>query len=369
MEHDAFIQRSVDLQLGEVCLANLTESDLAAAAALNGASGQGVIWRQKLTNAGGPDVKHLSPTEGVSALGTISPDVKTAKSSSALTEILAAGAEFDFLVDMQDRRLRRVVGPSGDTFPTFTFNRKIGDKGRILWPLLGYHSLGEPSFLGPCDWGDIPWAHKKDIVAWRGALNGRADWHGDVSKEGMRYRAVLKSFRSGKMSLSDARRTLEAFPRHRLVSRYINDARFDIGFTDAGGGLSMGDFPFLRNLVRARVEMADFQRHKYLLVLKGMDVSSAFYWTMNSGSLGLVMDGVFETFASGHFKPWEHYVPFRADLNNLEERLEWCHENQNECEQMTHRARDICSLIGSRDLREKISKKIVRSVSDALERN
>jgi hypothetical protein len=87
---------------------------------------------------------------------------------------------------------------------------------------------------------------------------------------------------------------------------------------------------------------------------------------MNSGSLALVMDGAFETFASGHFRPWEHYVPFKADLSDLEERLDWCKANEAACREMATRAHAVCSLIGKADLRAEIGRQLMRRLEKRI---
>ena len=87
---------------------------------------------------------------------------------------------------------------------------------------------------------------------------------------------------------------------------------------------------------------------------------------MNSGSVGLVFDCDFESFASHHFKPWEHYVPIRKSLGNMEKALEWCEKNQEECQEMARRAAEVCRLLARQDLREKIQQGIVGGLNDIL---
>ncbi len=87
---------------------------------------------------------------------------------------------------------------------------------------------------------------------------------------------------------------------------------------------------------------------------------------MNSGSLALVMESPFETFGSCHFRPWEHYVPFREDMADFETAFAWCEAHQAECQAMTERTAEVCALLARADLRLEISRAVVGAISRAL---
>ena len=154
--------------------------------------------------------------------------------------------------------------------------------------------------------------------------------------------------------------------RFRVVKSYFDDARFDVGYTNSDG-IVLNDEPFLDRLERPRLSREDCQTFKYILVLPGNDVASSFYWTMNSGSLGLVMDCEFETFATHHFRPWEHFVPFRRDLRDLERNLKWCENHPEECQQMVQRANEVCEMLADGDMRRDILGQVVQRIAQHLQ--
>ncbi|HNY45337.1 MAG TPA: glycosyl transferase family 90, partial [Casimicrobium sp.] len=39
------------------------------------------------------------------------------------------------------------------------------------------------------------------------------------------------------------------------------------------------------------------------------------------------------------FQPWEHFVPVANDCADLAEKLQWCRDNDSECEAIAQRAR------------------------------
>ncbi len=363
MDDAEFIETSVRLQLGQVLERRLTQTPEARSQALAGSSGSAVAWnwtegRPYPENGWGLE----TGADGLDGLINENRFVNRNKAQGSLREILAAGVQSDVIVDMQDRRLRNIALPDGSLFPIFTFNREIGSVGRILWPLPTYYDLGSPVFLGPRDWNRVPWAKKENRIAWRGIHGGRADRHGEVRREGLRLKPLMRKFNKGQISEDEAREHLDHFPRHRLMQRYIDDPRFDIGFTGAIQNVPLEEYPFTRALTRPRLSQQAMLHYKYLLVLRGADVGSSFYWTMNSGSLALVMESYFETFASGHFRPWEHYVPFKADLSDFEERIDWCQTHDAECAEMTVRAQDMCRWLARGDLRDQIAREVVTRV-------
>jgi len=49
----------------------------------------------------------------------------------------------------------------------------------------------------------------------------------------------------------------------------------------------------------------------------------------------------FELWFYPMLKPWEHYVPVNKDLTDLEEKIEWCKEHDDECKQIAENAKKL----------------------------
>ncbi|MEJ2003142.1 MAG: glycosyl transferase family 90, partial [Maritimibacter sp.] len=284
----------------------------------------------------------------------------------SLAQIRAQGPEFGFVADMQDRRLRDVAEKGAPPYPVFCFNRQIGDANRLLWPLPVYHDLDGDQFLAGTRPDAVAWEDKLPRVVWRGTTNGRAEGDGAGRGEGMRLKAALRRYRNGRMTLDQLGKLIATTPRYRTLRHAESDPRFDFGFID-GEGHIIAETPFHADLEKTRMTRDQQQRYKYIAVLRGVDVGSSFYWVMNSGSVGFVMDTPFETFASGHFRPWEHYIPFREDASDLAERFDWAEAHPAECKAMTERAAEICTLLARADLRDKILREVIARLN-AMER-
>lgn len=358
ISRDEFVEASIAHQLGDlsnVCLStNLSAMNYAKSAS----SGMTVSWDHHRNTPDG----HNGWLMADRRLRKTGNKVNRAKVAGALGQILERSPSYDFLVDMADHRARNLVMENGHCAPVFCFNRKIGaHSGRILWPLPEYQDLGSDEFLGGTELRNIPWAQKSPNVVWRGTAG---NW-GRLGKYGrgrpIRLYALLKKHKSGQFTLEETQRTMMTMERQRFLFERYDDPRFDIGYTNFGD-YDLDAEPLLQPFRKSRMARADQCAFKYLAVLPGSDVGSNFYWVMNSSSLGLVMEHEFESFASAHFKPWVHFVPFKKDLSDLNERLAWCDANQDACQKMIKRANAVCDLLADGTLRAEILDKIVSTV-------
>lgn len=356
MQQDEFLARSVALQLGGLA-GPVAQGDGALIRALGRSSGMAIAWcpQRKAALVADPVTGGLCPVE---------PSVlsERPKIGRALDALLAAGADFAFILDMQDRRAKRIAPEDAPVPPVFTFNRLKGDRQRILIPLPIYHDYGSGQFTDAVHPDAVPWQERRACLVWRGITGGRAAMDAEGLQEGMRMKMALRRHREGRMTEAALREVLLACPRYGLLERSQGDARRDLGFVD-GDGYVIARTPLHAHLERPRLTQAAMQEYRYIAVLRGLDVGSSFYWVMNSGSLGLVMETPFETFASGHFQPGEHYLPFRLDGSDLSARMDWADGHEDEVRAMIARAGAVSSFLLRPDLRQAILGEIVRQVA------
>lgn len=355
VEYD-FLSRSVVRQLGGFS-GPVAQSDGALIRALRRSSGMAIAWcpsRQVVLSLD-PDEDRLRPADpGAAAHGP--------KTAGALATLLEAGADFAFVVDMQDRRAKRISPDGEPAAPIFCFNRLKGDTQRILVPLPVYHDFGTGHFSDAVRPDAVAWTDKEPRLVWRGITGGRAAMDAEGLREGMRMKMALRRHREGRLSERDLRAVLMACPRYGLLERLKDDPRCDMGFVD-GDGYVIAQTPLHAHLARPRMPQSAMQRFRYVAVLRGLDVGSSFYWVMNSGSLGLVMETPFETFASGHFRPDDAYLPFRMDGSDLARQLDWAEANPDRAQAMADRAAAISAFLLRADLRSEILRRLVRHIS------
>lgn len=293
--------------------------------------------------------------------------VKGYKFLGTLQSMLAAGLDFDAVIDMQDRRIRALHTPECEIFPTICFNRAGSAQGRVLWHMPGpLHQIGSEQFLGPFPDADaLPFAARAPKLVWRGGMTGRAGGGKDLRLEGYRFDKIFAEVERGNHDMAWAAERLAEFPRYHIVAALKDKPWADLGFVEQPHLHPMSR-DLMQPLLRPVMAQREQARHKYIAVLRGADLASSFYWTMNSGSLGLVMDSPWESFGSAHFKPWQHYVPFREDLSDLEERLNWCESHPAECEAMVQAATAICQLLARDDLRAEADRRVIGMLGQAI---
>jgi hypothetical protein len=361
---EEFVEESVRHQIGDLTGLRLSQAEDAMTYASNASSKMTLMWDHKSDLPG--DLNAWRPARDDRSKWW----VKNPKHSNskkvvfALKALLQADTDFDFLVDMQDHRTRNMMTSDGQIAPVFAFNRPLNKRtGHILWPLPDYHDLKSPEFLGELDPDRVAWSDKKDQAVWRGIAGNR----GVLPDKGnsIRLLPLLKKYKSGEFSAEDTQKVLVSMPRFRFLMNWIDDPRFDVGYTNTSE-IVLSEHPFIDTYERQKISRETFQNYKYIVVLPGNDVASSFYWTMNSGSVGLVVECGFETFATHHFKPWEHYVPIRRDQANVERIMRWCVNNQGECQAIAKRAQEKCKFLADEGLRVTINKSIVSKVKDHL---
>lgn len=354
MTENKFIRKSISLQIGGY-QGPIAQGEAALIRGLQRSSPMAIAYRPELGQA------FALAADGTS-LQRVRANKLPPKTAGALASLYAKGTAFDFIIDMQDRRAKRISPDGLPTVPVFSFNRLQGDSGRILLPLPGYHDFGNGQFGDAVQPDAVAWAEKQSCVIWRGATGGRAALDENGLAEGMRLKTAFRQLRKGKMTEAALMEVVKRAPRWALLNRVQNDRRFDLGFVDHSK-YQIAQTPLHAHLERPRMLKSNMQFYRYIAVLRGQDVGSSFYWVMNSGSLGFVMDTPYETFASGHFQPEEAYLKFKMDGSDIAEKFEWAEAHPAEVQAMVERAQSISALVLQAELRDKILSGIVERIA------
>lgn len=90
------------------------------------------------------------------------------------------------------------------------------------------------------------------------------------------------------------------------------------------------------------IKRSDMIRYKYILDIDGnASTWDATAWKLNSGSVILKTDSCWNQWFFDKYKAWEHYVPVKDDMSDLQQQFEWCEAHQAECEQMIRRCKQL----------------------------
>lgn len=81
-------------------------------------------------------------------------------------------------------------------------------------------------------------------------------------------------------------------------------------------------------------------RHKYLVVVDGNTWPNRFTAFLRSRSL-VLYHSIFTEWSTALFKPNRHYLPFKLDLTDLAEQLDWAVEHDAQAKRIAERARKL----------------------------
>jgi len=158
-----------------------------------------------------------------------------------------------------------------------------------------------------------PFKEKADKLVWRGVTTGAA-WTEEQEK--MYGKAPPQ--------------------RKRLLTRWADgqSKRIDVAVSMYVQNVT-GPWP-----AKGEVPMERLSENKFLLLADGNDAASGTVWSVFSSSVVLmVWPPTWETLAlQGLMKPWVHYIPIKADFSDLDDQMQWCLDNLDDCEDIAHRA-------------------------------
>jgi hypothetical protein len=190
--------------------------------------------------------------------------------------------------------------------PTLAKSRRVADRlaGVVLLPLDRARHWGD---LARVAQADVPFADKDDRLVWRGGTTGR--FKRDAGGEPLASRS--------------------------FVAGLPDRPGIDVGYSEiVQVGPETSDLPLeaLRARLRPPMTLEEQLRSKFLLSLEGNDVATGLKWMLASNSCVVMPPPVCESWAcEGELRPFEHYVPVRPDLSDLEAVHDWCLSHPGDC--------------------------------------
>lgn len=224
-----------------------------------------------------------------------------------------------FLIDFEDNLA------SSSLLPILGFAKKQEDPG-ILIPdfeaLTGYIKLKEEIREGKQSY---PFSSKIDKAFWRGSTTG---------------------------SLKDSSHCLEdhwqELPRGALVAfskkhRGLLDAKFThVCQIEKKNADTFKRFLKKEDLFSSHVSIEEHFAYKYLIDIDGNSCTySRLFWILSSNSLCLKQESNHQQWYYKALIPYQHYVPFKKDLSDLLEKIEWAKKNEEEVKRMIKMASDL----------------------------
>lgn len=288
------------------------------------------------------------------------------------------------IVAMQDARLfpcMEYIGPPTDAkCVQFSYARTASPDWRTrveitLWPLDYLFRNWQLPKSAP-----IPWDQRYAKLLWRGQTSGMSYVLGEEA------RPVLTGVRQARRWLKDFL-TIEVVENEQLfeelhasyqrllavkLCRRIDgaDVRFIPMYDGDMSAIQMAERHLGSGLSAERIPEPKFlamqQQYKYVLSLPGSDVPSSVRTDLLSGCVTLMPKPFWENVWFFGLIPMVHYIPLRADLSDLEERLEWCRDNDAQCREIAEAARAFALERFEPSLEFKVQARMVERVVNQL---
>jgi len=187
---------------------------------------------------------------------------------------------------------------------------------------------------------DIPFFQKKNALVWRGATTGYG--FGNFIPERPTSREVL-------------------------IQKYCNDKSL---FNNIDIGLSKlcqnGKKEEYKQYLRPTKTIQELLEYKYILSVEGNDVATNLKWILYSNSVLFIPTPCIESWImETHLVPYFHYIPVEDDFSDLEEKMNWCNYNEEECLDIIKNAREYIEVF----LNEKNEDFIMKEVLERYIKN
>lgn len=79
-------------------------------------------------------------------------------------------------------------------------------------------------------------------------------------------------------------------------------------------------------------------KYKYLINIDGHVTAFRLSLELSMGCVILLVDSEWKIWFSKFLVPFEHYIPIKSDLSDIQEKIQWCRENDKECENIATNA-------------------------------
>jgi len=109
--------------------------------------------------------------------------------------------------------------------------------------------------------------------------------------------------------------------------------------------------------------------YKYILDIDGnASTWDATAWKLNSNSVIFKTKSIWKQWFFEDYKEWIHYIPINEDFTDIQEKINWCENNQEKCIEITKNCRKLFKKIYSYSNVEKITKKTIEVILNEIKK-
>ncbi len=193
---------------------------------------------------------------------------------------------------------------------------------------------------GSCYVADnLKYDDKLNKAVWRGALTGQTEIDNDGN--------IIKTRQNNRITLLE---------NHRLRN-YAN-----IALVAIPPETDLEIRSRFEHMIEPRVNIEYLRKYKYIISIEGNDKDSGLNWKLKSNSVVLMAKPIYNSWLMEEkLLPNVHYVQLKDDLSDLEEKINWCNENPDECKTIIHNAHEYMKQFFDERLERIIERKVITS--------
>lgn len=223
-----------------------------------------------------------------------------------------------FLFSLTDAVILRKDGR--EPWPLVTGDRKLEDRYTFdtFIPILayssqqGYWDIPIPTyddlFTNPIQAYELDWEKKKSIAVFRGSSTGCG-----ITPE-TNQRLKLATMKSGELDVG--------------ITKYTEQLKFD-------AKEKLGKPQKVEPVVEP-IRMEAQSSYKYIIHVDGNVLAYRLLNSMLTKSLILRVKSDYIHWTDHLMKPGQHYIEIKSDLSDLQEKISWCKEHDEECEKIAN---------------------------------
>ena len=134
-------------------------------------------------------------------------------------------------------------------------------------------------------------------------------------------------------------------PRIALCLRLKRFSRADVGIRAWEIGFPepavVEHFIEANSISGTRVPMLEHANYKFQIDIDGVANAWGFFDKLLMGSCILKVQSAYEQWFYADLRAWEHYVPIKADLSDLETQVDWCFEHDADAKAIGQRGQEF----------------------------
>jgi hypothetical protein len=216
--------------------------------------------------------------------------------------------------------------------PTFVKSRNINHPKRSV--LLPIENLYIPHHYIKDVANDNHFKNKIPSCVWRGSNSGDFFWY------------------------SERRAS-----RRDLVLKYKNNENYNIGLSwDNYKKKEIQQIDFNpKDYVKSYLSIKGQLKYMFIISVEGNDFATNLNWILLSNSVALIPKFYIDSWKmERHLIPYIHYVPLENDFSDLDDKMKWCLDNLDKCEEIAYMSKMYALQFSNNDKEKYIIKEIIR---------